>query len=239
MPADITSHESSISSALPVRTRSGRTPAVGAPAWQLCGIVSLESGAPLRVADGQLLPFRDLGALVRPTVFAPVAAEQTDVAAYRAVVEGAFASRSVVPAPFGTVFRSRESLLRWLELHYFTLEDALRYLQERQAARVRITPGLAVQGWDTIEHKVREADLEVTAFDSFRVIRRAAAAFFPVAVQGRKTEEGAEAAFLVDRDQWQAFLSAVKEEQRRLPDLRFEQTGPWPPYDFVRLELNG
>ena len=32
---------------------------------------------------------------------------------------------------------------------------------------------------------------------------------------------------------------AVKEEQKRLPDLRFEQTGPWPPYDFVRLDLDG
>jgi gas vesicle protein GvpL/GvpF len=222
-----------------VRTRSGHGPAVPAPALQLCAIVALDSGAPLRVADAQLISFRDLGALVRNTRFVPVAAEQAEVAAYRAVVEGAFATCSVVPAPFGTVFRNRDSLHRWLELHYFTLEDALRYLNERQVARVRITPGLSAQGWDTVEHNVREADLEVTAFDSFRVIRRAAAAFLPVAVQGRKTEEGAEAAFLVDRDQWQAFVAAVKEEQRRLPDLRFEQTGPWPPYDFLRLDLNG
>jgi hypothetical protein len=34
-------------------------------------------------------------------------------------------------------------------------------------------------------------------------------------------------------------MTLLKEEQRRLPDLRFEQSGPWPAYDFVRLDLNG
>ena len=193
----------------------------------------------MRFADGSVVPFRDLGALVRQIPFAPVLADDASIAAYRAVVESAFAQRSVLPAPFGTVFRQRDALTQWMELHYFTLEDALRYLQERQVARIRVTPGLATQGWDTREHNVRGADLEVTAFDSFRVLRRQAVAFVPVEVTGRKTEEGAEASFLVEREHWNAFASAVKDEQKRLPDLRFEQTGPWPPYDFVQLDLHG
>jgi hypothetical protein len=222
-----------------VRTRSGRNAAYNMPALQLCGIVSLEDGPPLRLADGHVIQFRDLGALVRDTAFTSMPADEKEIAAYRAIVEGAFNSRSVVPAPFGTIFRHRDSLMRWLELHYFTLADALRYLHERQVARVRVSPGLATQSWDTREHVVREHDLEVTAFDSFRVLRRQAVAFLPLQAQGRKTDEGAEAAFLVEREQWSAFVTAVKEEQRRLPDLRFEQSGPWPPYDFVRLELHG
>jgi hypothetical protein len=184
-----------------------------------------------------VVEYRDLIALVRRSRFTPIEPDPSEVVAYRGVVEGAFASRAVVPAPFGTVFRSRDSLVRWLELHYFTLADALQFLQDRQAARVRITTGLATQGWDTREYKLREADLEETAFDSFRVLRKESIAFVPIPVAGRRTE--AEAAFLIDRDQWAAFTALVKEEQRRLPDLRFEQTGPWPPYDFVHLELSG
>jgi hypothetical protein len=222
-----------------VRTRSGRTPAYNLPALQLCGIVSLEDAPPLRLPDGHVITFRDLGALVRDTIFVAMAPDEKEIGAYRAIVEGAFNSRSVVPAPFGTVFRHRDSLMRWIELHYFTLADALRYLAERQVSRVRVTPGLATQGWDTREHVVREHDLEVTAFDSFRVLRRQAVAFLPLQAQGRKTDEGAEAAFLIEREQWSTFSGAVKEEQRRLPDLRFEQSGPWPPYDFVRLDLDG
>jgi hypothetical protein len=61
----------------------------------------------------------------------------------------------------------------------------------------------------------------------------------PIDVSGRPAESGAEAAFLIEREQWNSFLTLLKEEQRRLPDLRFEQSGPWPAYDFVRLDLNG
>jgi len=29
----------------------------------------------------------------------------------------------------------------------------------------------------------------------------------------------------------------VREERLRLPELAIEQSGPWPPYDFVRLQF--
>lgn len=220
-----------------MRAKRNRIPRAPLQALQLCLITSRE-GAPLPpVPDLVTVGFRDLAAMARPARFARIEPDEAGIASYRALVEGVFAVRPVVPAPYGTVFRSRDSLVRWLELHYFTLADALRYLQDRQAARVRVTTGLATQGWDTREYRLREADLEVTAFDSFRVLRREAVAFLSVPVAGRRTE--AEAAFLVERERWSAFTALVKEEQRRLPDLRFDVTGPWPPYDFVRLEVTG
>jgi len=220
-----------------VRPRRERAARATPEAVQLCGIMSREGGPTPHLGDAATVEYRDLVALIRGRRFAPIEPEASEIIAYRGVVEGAFASRAIIPAPFGTLFRSRDSLLRWLELHYFTLADTLRYLQDRQAARVRITTGIAAKGWDTREYKLREADLEVTAFDSFRVLRKESVAFVPIPVAGRRTE--AEAAFLIEREQWGAFTALVKEEQRRLPDLHFEQTGPWPPYDFVHLELAG
>lgn len=207
-------------------------------ALELCGIVSREGRPAPHVEGTRTVDYRDLCAVARPAAFERAEATEERLAAYRAAVEGAFACGAVIPAPFGTVFRNRDSLLRWLELHYFTLADALRYLHDRQVARVRVAPGTLHRVWDTVEHRARGADLEVTAFDSFRVLKRNAVAFVPVDVPGRPSERGAEAAFLVERDRWGAFLSSVKEEQRRLPDLHFEQSGPWPAYDFVRLDLN-
>ena len=64
-------------------------------------------------------------------------------------------------------------------------------------------------------------------------------AYVAVEVPGRRAEQGAEGAFLVEREHWGQFMALLKEEQRRLPDLKFEHTGPWPAYDFVRLDLNG
>jgi len=98
---------------------------------------------------------------------------------------------------------------------------------------------MAGNSWDTIEYRTRGADLDATAFDSFRVLKRQAVAYVPIDVPGRRAEQGVEAAFLVEREHWGQFMTLLKEEQRRLPDLRFDQTGPWPAYDFVRLDLNG
>jgi len=208
-------------------------------ALALCGIVSRE-GRPAPHVDGaQTVDYRDVSAVVRKADFVRSEDTEAGIAAYREVVEGAFACGAVIPAPYGTIFRSRDALLRWLELHYFTLADALRYLHDRQVARIRVAPAALGAQWDTVEHRARGADLEVTAFDSFRVLKRQAVAYVPIEVPGRRSEQGAEAAFLVEREHWNQFMALLKEEQRRLPDLKFEHSGPWPAYDFVRLDLNG
>jgi gas vesicle protein GvpL/GvpF len=49
----------------------------------------------------------------------------------------------------------------------------------------------------------------------------------------------ASASFLVDRSQWRAFADRVAVEVRRDSALAAELTGPWPPYDFVRMEFGG
>lgn len=205
----------------------------------LCGIISREGRPTPNVPGAETVDYRDVSAVVRKATFAPMESTEEGIAAYREAVEGAFGCGAVIPAPYGTVFRSRDALLRWLELHYFTLADALRYLHDRQVARVHVAPVALTTGWDTVEHRARGADLEVTAFDSFRILKRQAVAYVPIEVPGRRSEFGAEAAFLVEREQWGQFLALLKEEQRRLPDLKFEHTGPWPAYDFVRLDLNG
>ena len=208
-------------------------------ALTLCAIVSREGRPAPHVPGAETVDYRDVSAVVRKATFMRIEPSEEGIAAYREAVEGAFACGAVIPAPFGTIFRSRDTLLRWLELHYFTLADALRYLHDRQVARVHVAPASLGNTWDTVEFRARGADLEATAFDSFRVLKRQAVAYVPIEVPGRRAEQGAEGAFLVERDHWGQFMALLKEEQRRLPDLRFDHTGPWPAYDFVRLDLNG
>ena len=207
-------------------------------ALTLCAIVSREGRPAPHVPGAETVDYRDVSAVVRKATFMRIEPSEEGIAAYREAVEGAFACGAVIP-PFGTIFRSRDTLLRWLELHYFTLADALRYLHDRQVARVHVAPASLGNTWDTVEFRARGADLEATAFDSFRVLKRQAVAYVPIEVPGRRAEQGAEGAFLVERDHWGQFMALLKEEQRRLPDLRFDHTGPWPAYDFVRLDLNG
>ena len=52
-------------------------------------------------------------------------------------------------------------------------------------------------------------------------------------------EEGvlARASFLVDTQRWEAFKDTVSKEAQRQGSLDFQVTGPWPPYDFVRMQF--
>jgi Gas vesicle synthesis protein GvpL/GvpF len=45
------------------------------------------------------------------------------------------------------------------------------------------------------------------------------------------------AAFLVERERSRIFEDAVSEEAARHASLVIDLTGPWPPYDFVKMQF--
>jgi len=220
------------------RTRSLRTQAVGTDSLQLFGVAAHDPAAPLHLTSAEFVPLRDLGALVRPSAYERLAATREAIEEYRHVVEEAFRAQPVIPAPFGVVFRSRSSLLHWMELHYVSLMDAVHYVGDRLMTRVSVSPRPLSPAELSESREGRVADFEQTVFDSFRFLKRSAVACVTFAPQpatpGGRT---AEASFLVERDKWGVFDNAVDEERRRLPELAIEQSGPLPPYDFVRLQF--
>ena len=205
-------------------------------ALQLFGIISLDvSGATSPVRGVNVLAFRDVGALVSDTSYVAPAPTAQHIAEYRRVVEGAFARQTIVPAPFGAIFRGRDSLMRWLELHYFTLVEAVTFVADRAMARVSVSYGDEPENTTAM---AVDADLLDTAADeSFRLLRRHAVASLVVSNHSGEASPTARASFLVERERWDMFNDIVREEQKRLREMHVECTGPWPPYDFVRMQF--
>ena len=216
-------------------------------ALRLFGVVAADGETRPFAPETRVVTFRDLAAVVSPTPYARPELADGDVATYRSVVESVFAQRAILPAPAGVVFRSRDALERWLELHFVTLTDALAYVEGRVGARVhvlrkadRLSTAVAAVGAGpvtSIVERPEEPALDVGAIaaESFRVLRRLAAA--SVTIRPTASEAGASASFLLERDRWSAFEEAVAEEARRDFELEFRVTGPWPPYDFVRMQF--
>ena len=204
-------------------------------AVQLYGIISLDvSGTSSPVRGVNVVAFRDLGALVTDTTYVAPSPSAQHIADYRRVVEGAFARQTIVPAPFGSVFRGRDSLMRWLELHYFTLIEAVTFVADRAMARVSVSYGDEPENTTAM---AIDADLLDTAADeSFRLLRRHAVASI-VMSNHAGVGPAARASFLVERERWDLFNDVVKEEQKRLREMHVDCTGPWPPYDFVRMQF--
>ncbi|MEA2761933.1 MAG: hypothetical protein QOD47_1217 [Gemmatimonadaceae bacterium] len=205
-------------------------------ALRLYGVAAVESGHTATLAEGtSLTHYRALAAIVEPSGYSAVNLDDGEMTKYLRVLEEAHAHGAVLPAPPGTVFQSKNTLTRWLELHYFTLTEALSVIEGHSAARVSIT----TQGdkKDSDEQK----SLAALAAESLRLLRSQAAATVTLPRADGDEEDGvvAKASFLIDGQRWQSFKDVVSKEAQRQGTLDFKVTGPWPPYDFVRMQFGG
>ena len=204
-------------------------------ALRLYGVAAVESGHTSSLAEGTTLThYRALAAVVEPSTYALTSLDDGEMANYLRVLEEVHSHTSVLPAPPGTVFQSQSTLTRWLELHYFTLTEALSVIEGHAAARVSIM----LQGKHELETQKSFAAL---AADSLRLLRGQAAATVTLPKADADDEDGviARASFLIDTQRWQAFNDTVSKEAQRQSGLDFQVTGPWPPYDFVRMQFGG
>ncbi|HJQ20008.1 MAG TPA: GvpL/GvpF family gas vesicle protein [Gemmatimonadaceae bacterium] len=196
------------------------------------GVVMQDGQGPLKLPAGvRLHPLRELAALVEEGDYSVRDVGTPEVERHVSVIETVFGQDAVLPTPVGTVFRSAEVLQRWMELHYVALSDALAWVENRVAARVHVRRA-------TAEAAERESNSDLTAIagEVVRGLRRGAVASVPL----RHEDDSPillSNGFLVESELWREFQEAVTEERERHPALIIEITGPWPPYDFVRLQF--
>lgn len=203
-------------------------------ALRLYGITDVEHHAEATELDGaELLHFRDLAAIIAPADYSAAPPTGEVIEQYRRVIDGVFCKAPILPAPVGTVFRTRETLTRWLELHYVTLTEALSFVEDRAVARVYV--GRA-------DGKPAErdtgSDVAAAAADSLRFLRRHAVVAVPLKSE-QITGIVQSSAFLVDKELWDDFVTAVEDQRERNPGLALDLSGPWPPFDFVRMQFGG
>ena len=182
------------------------------------------------VPQTELVVVRDLAAICGESEYASSEPTDEQLDAFTAVISAYCNRGPVLPAPIGVVFRARESVQRWIELHYVSLSDALGFVDDRIVARVHVwRPGVP-------EEREVGSDLAAVAAESMRTLRRSAVSTLPLRAE-KLTGIVLSAAFLVEKELWKEFVGQVEEQGRGAPNLRFEVTGPWPPYDFVQMQL--
>jgi len=209
---------------------------------RLYGVAAIDSTPIESLAEGTtLVSFRMLGAVVSPAKYTRVALNENEMNEYTRILEEVQSNAAVLPAPPGTTFRTRETLARWLELHYFTLTQAIGLVEGHGEARVLITKSLNADPDDATAAEIKEntKQLAALASDSMRVLRGQAAATISLPVSDDDTTVVAHASFLVDMERWGMFSELVAKEDQRNAELDFRLSGPWPPYDFVRMEFGG
>lgn len=192
------------------------------------------ASGPLSLPDAtKQIAFRDLAAVVSEREkFALDEADEVAIGAHRAVVDAIFKRQVVLPTPPGVVFRTEHVLTRWMELHYVALNDALAFVTDRQAMRVHVQRAAPIHRDDA----EAGSDLAEAAGTVFRDLRRRAVASVPITSE-QITGTPLSGAFLVERELFREFERGVAEVKASQPKLLIEMTGPWAPYDFVRMQF--
>src|SRR5215467_2046537 len=145
-------------------------------ALRLFGITDAEHHAQATpLGNIELLHFRDLAAIIAPAEYSSAPPSGEAIEQYRRVVDNVFGKGPILPAPVGTIFRSRETLTRWLELHYVTLTEALSFVEDRAVARVHVgrVDGVPAE-------RETGSDVASAAAESLRLLRRHAVVAVPL-----------------------------------------------------------
>ena len=214
-----------------------QTPVTG---LRLFGVAAHDPHSGRELAEGTtLVQLRSLAAVVGSSKYTRVVLDEKEMTEYTRVLEEVQGSTAVLPAPPGTIFKSRDNLLRWLELHYFTLTQTMAAIEGHGQARLTVTKTVDMDLTKVGEAEAKESgkQLIATASQSMRVLRGQAAATITLAVPEEETTVIAQASFLVELDRWQQFADMVEKEDQRQTALDFHLSGPWPPYDFVKMQF--
>lgn len=166
--------------------------------------------------------YRELEALVRTAPFAVPELDDQGLREHQRLVDRVMRRATILPAPFGIVFQGRRAVLRFLEDQYLVLDEGLAFLDGH---------------WELRLHIMADDDFErlgAVATELYSDLRRFARAAIPLPLaDGRLLS----AAFLVERGGWIRFMEQSDDLNRAHPELVFDLTGPWPPYDFVTVQL--
>lgn len=166
--------------------------------------------------------YRDLDAVVRPVAFSMPDYDRDRIQEHQRIVWSASQREGLLPAPFGVVFRGRRAVIRFLQDQYIPLDEGLALVEGHWELRMHVAPA---------DEETRPEAGEA-ALHAYSELRRFARSAFPFA---HERDRVLSAAFLVPRTQWLQFMDRAEELSRRHPELVFDITGPWPPYDFVRM----
>jgi hypothetical protein len=188
---------------------------------------SWRGGRVSRVRDEDVMRvrYRDLEALVRAVSWEVPPLDDERVLGHQRVVESAMRRGTVLPLPYGVIFRGRRPLIRLLQEQYLVIDEALSFLEGHWELRLHIAPVSAEENSELL------GDVALACYAD---LRRHARAAVPLPREGKRLLT---AAFLVERATWVEFVERADDFGTAHPELVFDVTGPWPAYDFVRIGI--
>jgi hypothetical protein len=206
-----------------------------------------------------------MAAVVSEVPITPIDSTRENILAHERVNETVMREHTVIPMSFGTIFKTDEDILELLRSAYDAFADVLskmqnklefglkvlwdrdeiiKLIEQEEEGIHRLRTEIASQKGSTYFARVQYGRLIDNALQqrSERYVAEFLQHLRDVSIASRVNRTIGDkmimnVAFLVQRDQEQAFDRRIKEIAARFNTLTFKYTGPWPPYNFVNIRL--
>ena len=190
----------------------------------LLGVVRGNAGyLPSWTPGAGLIRARDLAALVRDAAVPFVPGDVGPVQAHHRTLDLVMRHAAVLPMPFGIVLAGEEEVRHFLDEQHAAITEGLSLVDGHWEFRLHIgVPEPA------------EIPADRLAAALYGELRRMCRAAVPIPVDEVRRFS---AAFLVAREASRRFVDRLDEMGTLHPQVTFDLTGPWPPYDFVHVTL--
>jgi hypothetical protein len=216
-------------------------------------------------SDVYTVHYKHLAAVVSDAPREVLDSTRENVLAHERVNEIVMRDHTVIPMSFGTIFKTREDIVELLRSAAEAFADVLNKMQNKlefglkvlwdrdQAIREveaddedisRLKKEISGQKGPTYFARMQYGRLVDSALQqrSERYVADILDELRDVSVASRINKPIGDkmimnAAFLISRDQENAFDAKVKSIAGRFERLTFKYTGPWPPYNFVNIRL--
>jgi hypothetical protein len=209
--------------------------------------------------------YKDMAAVVSDVPMVPLDSTRENVLAHERVNEIVMRDHTVIPMSFGTIFKTRDDILELLRSAYDAFNDVLNKMQDKLEFGLKVLWDRddmvrVIENEDEDIHRLKNEISSQKGSTYFA--RMQYGRLIDGALQARSERYVAEfleklrdvsvasrinraigdkmimnAAFLVQREQEQAFDRRIKQIASQFDKLTFKYTGPWPPYNFVNIRL--
>lgn len=172
------------------------------------------------------LEYRDFAPVVSTAEVKNYEVNDDEVELHRKVVEHVMKERDVIPVAYGMAFKNKKLLLFAMSAGYKAMRKAMSEVTNKVELGVKVLLPKEDASWDGKEKcksdfmealKNKSAQSKELKLFSDRLVMNAA--------------------FLVDRDKIEDFSDEMGRLENKYANLKIQYSGPWPPYNFVDIQI--
>jgi hypothetical protein len=172
------------------------------------------------------LEYKDFAPVVSSAAVKKYEVSDEEVELHRKVVEQVMKEHSVLPVAYGMVFKNKKLLLVAMSAGYKAMKKAMSEVDNKVELGVKVFLPKEAASWD---------GKEKCKSDFMEALRKKAAQSKELKLFSDRLIMNA--SFLVDKNKIDDFSGEVEQLGNKYLDIKIQYSGPWPPYNFVDIQI--